>query len=503
MIRFMRKRRALLLGLHKNPIHFFQALSITIAYNFITSMLDPSGVTVGFLFNLLLFAFLGAAVRPGSSLFCNLAMTRKEKVKEVYYSFAFIIFLIILWKIVSGLIWNVILMRFSGESFQTFFSFNEPEIQTYYIQRAYIFFITMGFEFLLFPILFITKIKNQMVHFIKASLVSVLPVWIFCLFGILLFGSQNKSLYSFWYLPEAFVELPQKVLLWGLLYAACFMAISIWAAYKIAWKQFERELGQRVYQVEKNIKKEQKKRWLLIAAALTGVLFLTGVSAFLIFEAKQLEKIRSRKVAGIQLTDDTVFGPMVMNEVVYLPFSYAPELDNEEEQGLFLYKGENQKDILYGLFFANYAYTDQTDEQKTYCQVRGSDQHSYVRADYMEQTFDLNKYKKAVILDPDFLEKQAGEVGNSRAGIHDLDLNVLKDLENMFGEVTYKIEDFDQIDSYYPVLGTREVYGNEDWMSEAEFYLNNSEVIGCILVRAGNYYYGNLNNPISSTVTGK
>jgi hypothetical protein len=496
----MKKLRALFFGLNTNRIHFLQALCITIAYNLITSMFDQSGVIVGFLFNLLLFAFLGAAVRPGNSLFCNLAMTRKEKVKEVYQSFAFIISLIVLWKIVSGLIWNLILMRFSGEGFQGFFSFNEPEVKKYYILQAYTFFTTMGFEFLLFPILFITRTKNKIMYFIKAALVSVLPTWMFCFFGILLSGSQNKSWYSFLYLADAFMEFPQKVLLCALLYAAIFMAVSIWAANKIAWKQFEKEMGQRIYQIEKKAGKGRKKRWLLIAAAATGILCVTGVSALLFSEAKQLEKIRSLEVAGTQLTKDTVFGPMVMSGEVYLPSTYVPELKNEEERGLFLYKGENQKDLLYGLLFANYAYTDQTDENKTYCRVRGSDLHSYVRADHMEKMFDLENYKKAVILDPDFLDKQAGQVRNSRVGIHDLDLNVLNDLENMFGEVTYKTDDFDQIDSYYPVLGTREAYGNEEWMSEAEFYLNNSEVIGCILVRDGNYYYGNLNNPIPREV---
>lgn len=495
MICFIKKLRALLFGLNSNRLNFLQAFCVSISYSLVTLMFYQSGASIGFFFNLFLFAVLGAAVRQGDSLFCNLAMTRSDKVKIAYQSFAFIILLILLWKVFIGLIWNLILLKVTGKDFQSLFFFYTPEAKRYYINQVYTFFITMGFEFLLFPILFMRRTRHQIVYFIKTALSCIFLTWIFCYIGRLLSENQNKDWQHIWSLSEIFEEMPQRFLVIAPCYAFFFLTGSAWAAFRIANKQFEKERKQQIYQrATENM--VRKRHWLIMAVSAVGVVLVMGVSFLLFPVVKQLKEIRSLKVAGTQLTDDTVFGPMVMNGEVYLPSTYIPELVNEENRGLFLYKGENQNDIMYGLFFANYAYTDLTDEQKTYCRVKGSDLHSYVRADHMERLYDRNDYEKAIILDPDFLEKQSRAADNSRVGIHDLELKYLDDLEAMFGEVTYEPEDFAQIESYYPILGIREAYVYKEWESESTYYLNHSQVIGCILVKSGNYYYGNLKNLI-------
>ena len=64
-------------------------------------------------------------------------------------------------------------------------------------------------------------------------------------------------------------------------------------------------------------------------------------------------------------------------------------------------------------------------------------------------------------------------------------------LENEFGEVAYRPEDFDDYDAYFTISGyqdPKEAFGDE---------VNCGEWIGCILVKDNHFYYGNYDNAIT------
>jgi hypothetical protein len=275
------------------------------------------------------------------------------------------------------------------------------------------------------------------------------------------------------------------------------MFASIILSWKIANKNYDKAMYQKNYFIKTEKNKKSVKRIIVAIIILVIAVILLGIVRIGISFEQELSKVNSKKVVATQLTQDDCFGPMVMDNIVYMPIRGEIELKEEKEIGLFTYQDEDASDLLYGLFFSNFVYVDATDTNKTYCVAKGSDYHSYVRADFMEEKFDLGEYKKFVALDTGFLDKQAWDDDDSRVGIHDVDNALFEELENLFGIVEYRAEEFEQIDTYYAIIGTKENYVKQDeWDSETNFYLNNSDVIGCILVKDGKYYYGSLENLI-------
>lgn len=339
------------------------------------------------------------------------------------------------------LVWNAAFVNLSNVSFLDFFDFSDKDMFAYYMVRIYGFFISVGYEYLLFPIIFIYKREQKLIYFMKVTLISIAPTLLFNTIGLQLCKRQEEYQYNSWFSSQSFTGYSKNILLILNVYAIIF--------------------------------------------------------TILMSVAKELGKVKGKEVVGTQLTEDSSFGPMVMEDEVYLPTRNVPEMKEEKELGLFTYKGDNASDILYGLFFSNFAYVDGSDVNTTYCLVKGCNYNSYVRAEYMEENFNLGSYQNFVALDSNFLDQQVWADDDSRVGMHDIDIELLAKLENNFGNLNFQTEDFDRIDNHYAIIGTKENYKKKsEWDSEVDFYLNNADVIGYILVKDGHYYYGNLQNLI-------
>lgn len=114
MLSFLRKSRAAFGNLHHNQVPFGIAILIGLCYSFTLLLTIQSGTVFGPLFNVLLFALLGAGTREGNSLFHGLSLSRKEKVDLAFKTFCFWAVLYIVFKIFKSLIWVSWIYQITG-----------------------------------------------------------------------------------------------------------------------------------------------------------------------------------------------------------------------------------------------------------------------------------------------------------------------------------------------------------------------------------------------------
>lgn len=498
MFQFLKKSRAAFCDLHANPKDFMTAFIIAILYSVIMMITIRSANAFGILFNTLLFTFLGAGVKQSNSLFHSLSLTQKEKVDLTYTTFCFWLIFVFLLKGIYACMWKIAITQFAGLNFIDSFYFDEPIMLVFYAVWLYGLFISIGFEFMLFPILFIDEKRKKVNYFIKAAFISILPTLLFNTIGFFLCRKQEDYKYNAWFSSDSFAVFPMNVLVFLIIYAGIFMVTAVAASIKIAEKHYNKSMKERKYTIstESEIYGRKKKLYIRGIIIVTISMILLGVVFLFSALKREINEVRRLKVAGTQLTEDTVFGPMVLKGEVYFPTQEELKFEDKKEAGSFTYKGEDTTGLFYSLFIHNIAYLDHADADNTYCIVEGADLYSYVKADYMEENFKSDQYKKIVMFDPDWLEQQAWSKNGSRAGIHDADYTILQNLEELFGAVTYRAVDFESVDSYFAVVAVKGEYKKTEWLSEADYYLNDSDVVGCILVKDEKYYYGNYENLI-------
>lgn len=500
MLNFLKKSRAAFGNLHNNSLEFFVPTMIALFYGLFMILTIQSGTAFGVLFNILVFALLGAGVKEGNSLFHSLALSDKEKVNLAYKTFCFWAMAVLLFKGTWALVWKGFVQQLVGGNIFDAFYFTEPSMTTYYGIALYGFLISVGFEFLLFPILFVENKKRKILYFLKASVVTLLPTIGMNSIGYFLYKTNPNSLGGSWFSIGAFTTFPKTVLLFLLVYAGLFMVAAIIYAEKMALNQYRKNLEARQYVLQTATKlaaKSRRKKKVILGVIMTFVgVFLIGLGFIVSNLSNELGAVEDFQVVGTQLTEDSVFGPMVFQDKVYFPTHEGIQVKETEKEtlGFFTFKGEDASGIFYRLFLSNYAYVDKSDKEKIYCWVEGMDFYTYIRADYMVSQLKEKNYKKLVAFDADWLDQQAWAKSPSRVGIHDLDGELFNQLEKTFGPVNYRVKDFENIDAYYGIVGIKEPYVYEEWQSEGDYYLNHSDVIGCVLVKEGKYYYGSLEN---------
>ncbi len=500
MLSFLKKSRAAFGGLHHNELSFLMPALVALFYSLSLTFTIQSGTAFGVLFNVLVFAFLGAGIREEKSLFHSLAVSPKEKVNLAYKTFCFWAVAVLFFKGFKFLIWKSFTLQIMGGTFLESFYWSEPSMTAYYAIWVYGFFISIGFECLLFPILFIEKNRSQVIYFVKVALVALLPTFAFNSIGSFLFKVNTERLSTGWISLSAFTAFPPAFLQGLVLYAALFMIAAIIYAQKIALNHYNESFENRKFFVESTegivLKKKRSKRIIIGSITLVIVVFITGI----IYISSQLTKaygeVKDLEIAGTQLTEDHVFGPMLLGNQVYFPTHQEIEMKEEEQLGFFTFKGEDATGLFYRLFISNFAIVDKADPQRTYCKVEGADMYTYVKAQTMEQSYPIKEYVNIMTFDADWLDQHAMAEANSRVGMHDVDPSLFRKLEERFGAVAYRSEDFDQIDAFYALVGVKKAYVQDKWQPEADYYLNYSDVLGCILVKNGQYYYGNLENKI-------
>ncbi|MGF0065247.1 hypothetical protein ACQRCQ_08245 [Lachnospiraceae bacterium SGI.085] len=237
------------------------------------------------------------------------------------------------------------------------------------------------------------------------------------------------------------------------------------------------------------IQKEKRKTLILVIVAAVVLVLAVAVFVLFLIAGRMQEEPSYHKVAEC-LTEDRSFGPVVYNDQVYIPVHRSLDYhENEEPKGYFAYKGENVDSRFYQLSIANMLYTGENGELPDYLEMYGADMNSYERADKVEKDTEWKNDSIFVLWDEEWLDETA--YSRDRTGYSICEKGIVEMLENEFGEVTYRPEDFDDYDAYFTISGyqdPKEAFGDE---------VNCGEWIGCILVKDNHFYYGNYDNAIT------
>lgn len=501
MINFLKKSRSAFGNLQCNSVTFGLPFLVALCYSLSLTLTIQAGAAFGTIFNVLLFALLGAGLKNQKSLFHGLAISRKEKVKLAYQTFLFWVIFILLVSALKVILWKWFTLQFTYGSMWDFLDWRDPNLVKFKLTSVYGFFISIGLEFLLFPILFIEGGKSQVTYLFKVIFMTLVPTILLNSVGYFLLQVSYGHQYSAWFSIVSLTAYPVAVLVGFTLCAAGFAVLMVVLAPKMALKFYNASLNNRVfYKVTEEAIARRKKchKSLAVISMILLLTIITGCTIFVMTNlGREQEQIKDMKVVATQLTDDHVFGPMVMGQEVYFPTDQNVELKDKEKIGLFTFKGEDGSSLFYRMLISNFAVIDKGDPNRTYCQVEGTDFYTYIKAEAMEENYDVNTYSNLIAFDSDWIDQQAFAKEGSRVGMHDVKLSVFRQLENKYGVVNYRVRDFSEMDAYYALVGVKQPYLYQEWQSEWDYYLNNSDVLGCILVKDGDYYYGNLENKIS------
>lgn len=241
------------------------------------------------------------------------------------------------------------------------------------------------------------------------------------------------------------------------------------------------------------IKEGKKKKIFIIIIFFILIGLIASISIGVIVLSNASSESHSQKVAE-SLTEDNVYGPMVFEDNVYFPTQEEKYLfedaNNSEVIGYFGFKNEDTNSFIYKEFFSNGVYVDITDESHTSCKMRGCDSGDYVKASELEKNCNYEDYNYFTMWEEDWLDQSAYRI-DGRVGYHEVSKEWVTKLENLYGEVIYRVEDFKNYDMYY-TLGA---FKNKNEINNE--FIVTPLCVGCILVKDDRYYYGNLDNEIT------
>ncbi len=280
--------------------------------------------------------------------------------------------------------------------------------------------------------------------------------------------------------------------------ALLFTAAVLAAVYGIACKSYAPKPGVwaadesrfLVYTEEEREKlrrRNKKNRFLWGAGA--GVVLLASVGILgWVFFGKSNARPHYHQVAEC-LTEDNRLGPMSYGNGVYLPVD--AELDYEETgeaAGYLGYKGEECSSRFYELVVANLLYKGPRGEE-TYLQMCGADFNAYESAEAAEEE-DAWKTDEVFLMWDEEWESES-RYTKEVTGYSVCDRELVEALEQEYGNVRYRPQDFTDYDAYFTIRGYASL--KEALQEEA----NHGNWVGCILVKENCFYYGNYDNPIT------
>ncbi|MCM1106674.1 MAG: hypothetical protein NC355_07000 [Blautia sp.] len=219
-----------------------------------------------------------------------------------------------------------------------------------------------------------------------------------------------------------------------------------------------------------------------------GMALLGGILAVIFFGPKEEASLYG-KVAEY-LTEDAVLGPMVYNGRVYIPVDEELSLyESGVPRGYLARRGEECDSRLYELTVADILYTETDGEAGGHMQVYGADVASFAPVEELEKEQDWRGDEVCLLWDEDWVKESA--YSHVPTGYTVCSGSFVEGIEQKFGEVDYKPEDFADYDAYFSLCG----YADMEQATTAE--LVPGHWIGCILVKDNKFYYGNYDNQIT------
>lgn len=258
----------------------------------------------------------------------------------------------------------------------------------------------------------------------------------------------------------------------------------------------------RIYRAQKGLSKEETS-WRRLGANMlreleprqlkrAALLFMGSAAAVAVVAAIVLtapaDRARQYKKVAEFLTEDDKLGPMEYRGRLYLPVERETDLcGSGTPKGYLARKGEDCDSRLYELTVANILYTDPTGETP-YLQVSG-DMTAFAPAALLEEDLSWQSDTAFVIWDEEWQSESS--YSHELTGYTVCEREFVEALEEKYGQVDYRAEDFDELDAYFSLYG----YPDMDAVQTKD--LGQGHWIGCILVRADRFYYGSCANEIS------
>lgn len=237
-----------------------------------------------------------------------------------------------------------------------------------------------------------------------------------------------------------------------------------------------------------NIRPGQRRR---TVALIAGCVAAVGVVALIIMTAPKGTQNSYTKVAEY-LTDDSWLGPMEYRGQVYILVEEELTLHLDgAPKGYLAEKGEACDSRLYELTVANVLYLDPTGSTG-HLQVYGERIGSFAPVKELEADESWRRDTEFVLWDEDWMAESA--YSHEPTGYTVCAKDFVEALEEKYGEVEYRAEDFDAYDAYFSLYG----YADLDAALTGE--KEHGHWIGCILVRGNRFYYGSYANEITGAL---
>lgn len=444
--------------------------------------------------------FLKSMMNRGECLSHQLAMTGKDEIYHLF--FHYFCGYVIVWGIVRIL---TVIARITGwgmiegisvySYFHNLFTTNMTERWAYIFSAILMFAFAMSF----FPIIIIRRKKIIAVYLLADS-----AIFVGICYGIRLLTrlfirddleKRSKCVLDDLLLakvPQLWETIVYLIFVVGLFLLVSLMVIKIGARLH-GPKAGSLKLDERQFPVFEGTQEDfdeayellvRKKNFMQMIYSIVGAVLI--VIALLYMFLPHKHPIGYTKVAEY-LTEDTMFGPMVYGNEIYVPIT--EELDYHKTGkpiGYLGYQGQNCDSRFYRLAVSNMLYR-QTGTTKLKLYGVSQEGNFELASNYFKQ--DLYDERNTFFLwDEEWESESVSQKGTSGYAI--LDGDVVRDLRLEFSDVQLRVDDFEEYDAYFTIIAYPDV---SEPLQKENF---GGIWMGCIFARENEFYFCNYDNLI-------
>lgn len=488
-------------SIESTPFHLFGSFVLAfLVMLFINGFIGSMGGIPAFIAFLLVFYAQRGMVLAGDRISHQLAMDSKTEIRCMllryiigYLSLWAVMKLVLVFSRISG--WGNIDGMTAREYLDRMYG------NTMLERWAYLFAGILMFSFVLslFPLVVIRKNKTWIVYFVIDG--ALFAVVCGAIAGICrLFMAKELAGRALCVLDDLLLGNPPKrwqaslYLVGILLFTFVVMAAVYWIAKKdYAPKPGVLEVDESRFQVlteeERVLLRQKSKKSLIIWGTVSSLcLFVAVLILGWVFFGDSNARPHYNQVAEC-LTDDNRLGPMSYGNGIYLPVDV--ELDyyeTGEAVGYLGYKDEECYSRFYELAIANLLYKGPRGEE-TYLQMYGTDINMYESAAVVESADAWKEAEVFLMWDEEW--ESESRYTRDLTGYSTCPRELIEALEQEYGEVSYRPQDFADYDAYFTIRG----YEDLKEAIQEEIYVG--DWVGCILVKDNRFYYGNYDNLIT------
>ncbi len=223
-----------------------------------------------------------------------------------------------------------------------------------------------------------------------------------------------------------------------------------------------------------------KSKWYI--SGLILMISIVGITGWVWYN-HSIKLAKNSFVARSLTSDAFEHGPIEFKGEVYFPSNYTfTEERNSDILGKLAPK--NVSNLLL-LMINHNIIADKQDENFTHLKLQGDDVRTYTKAEFLENPSltkeNFEQYSNFIICNDDNVNKFRSSISK----------DLLIQLEERFGQIKYKLDDFNKYDKlFYLHVDPPKIKSGRDILIGPNVY------IGCIFLMGNKLYYGNMNNNI-------